>query len=500
MIETMELPFKDPVEFKLFDIGLATAFGLLHLLLYAFFPRKRANLFFSLFAFGAATRIFTADLVDLSRLPYSQAIIVSYVAIWSIGFAVPAFVAYLYSAFEEKFPIHFWIVVFLWAAMTGTRFFTANLPYMLPAASLLIIAFVAIESLRVIGRAIWQHRDGAWIVGLGVLFLIVAPLYNAVEIMRPGLISAWGLAATQVSLIGILVANSIFLARNFAQTNKDLERQLIQVKELSARELEHERTAADLRLQNEHERAQRALVEQEIALAASIQQSLFPESLPKIAAYDIAAFNRPARDCGGDYYDVLKLDGRTGSFLVCVADVSGKGLPASLLMSNLQATLRALAPRTGSLKDLAAEINDLLYATSPPDKFVTAILAEFDDKGNMTYVNAGHNECFVVRRDGTIELLASTGLPLGMFHAREYDENSFRLATGDLLALFSDGVPEAHDKAGEEWGEENLKTILVDEKEKSAGEIISSVMQAIDQFSDGGDQYDDITLMVIRAL
>ncbi|MEO6333566.1 MAG: SpoIIE family protein phosphatase [Pyrinomonadaceae bacterium] len=496
----MDLPLKNPVEFKLFDIGLAAAFGLLHLLLYAFFPRKRANLFFSLFAFAAGVRILTADLIDLSRLPYTTAMVVSYVAIWSIGFAVPSFVAYLYSAFGERFPIHFWIVLLLWTVLTATRFFTASLPYMLPAGSLLIIAFVAIESLRVIGRAIWQRRDGAWIVGLGVVFIIVAPLYNAVEIMRPGLISAWALVATQISLIGILVANSVFLARNFAQTNKDLEQQLIQVKELSARDLEHERTAADLRLQNEQERAQRALVEQEIALAASIQLSLFPESLPKIEGYDIAAFNRPARDCGGDYYDVLKLDERNGSFLACVADVSGKGLPASLLMSNLQATLRALAPRTESLKDLAAEINDLLYATSPPDKFVTAILAEFDDSGNVTYVNAGHNECFVVKANGAVELLRSTGLPLGMFPAREYDENRFACSDGDLLALFSDGVPEAHDKSGEEWGEEVLKKILIDKKNKTAEDIIASVTSEIDGFSDGADQYDDITLMIVRAV
>lgn len=132
-------------------------------------------------------------------------------------------------------------------------------------------------------------------------------------------------------------------------------------------------SAAELRLENEKERAARALVEQEFELAASIQQALFPEKLPDITNFDIAAFNRPARVCGGDYYDVLEInemgDAKNDLYLVCVADVAGKDLPAALLMSNMQATLRPLAGRAESLAELAAQTNDLLYAASPPDKF-----------------------------------------------------------------------------------------------------------------------------------
>ncbi|PYS99488.1 MAG: hypothetical protein DMF63_11560 [Acidobacteria bacterium] len=495
----MDFPLKDPIEFKLFDIGLAIAFAFLHLLLYLFFPRIRANLYFSIFAFAGATRFLTADLIDISKLPNSEAMLISYIALWSIGFAVFAFVAFLYSAFEEKFRLHYWVILVLWTAMTAKRFFTASLPYMLPAGSLLIIAFVAIESLRVVGLAIVRKRDGAWIVGLGVLLLIVAPLFSGAQIISGGMFSAWGQLATQTSLIGILVANSVFLARNFARTNHDLELQLTQVRALSARELEHERTAADLRLQNEHERAQRALVEQEVALAANIQLSLFPEKLSEVPGYDVSAFNRPARHCGGDYYDVIPLsNGGASSFLLCVADVSGKGLPASLLMSNMQATLRALASRTTSLAELAEQVNELLYSTSPPDKFVTAVLAQVSEAGDAIYVNAGHNECFLVRDGGDVELLKSTGLPLGMFPGMSYEEGTFRMGSGDLIALFSDGVPEAYDPAGEEWGEEDLKKILIRDNENSASEIVDNVTNAIDGFAAGAAQHDDITLMILK--
>ncbi len=497
-----ELPLREASEFPIFDVGFALAFGLLHLLLYLFYPRQRANLFFSLFVINAAARIFLADVLDISRLEDQTAYILSYLAMLSIGGAVFSFVAFLYAAFAERIPVHFWIVMAVWTLGWIVRFFIAGNPtLLLQSLSLLIILFIAAESLRVVGRAILNKRDGAWIVGLGVLFLIVAPLQIGFAIaFNQGRMSQFlNVLNTQISLWGMIIANSVFLSRNFARTNRDLEVQLVQVKELSARELEHERTAAELRLQNEQERAKLALVEQELALAASIQQALFPETLPKITGYDIAAFNRPSRVCGGDYYDVLAIN-QNDSYLICVADVSGKGLPASLLMSNMQATLRALVGRTESLAELAAQTNDLLHATSPSDKFVTAILVEINPAtGAAQYVNAGHNECFLLRRDGN-ELLKSTGLPLGMFPGMSYEENTFQFAAEDLLALFSDGVSEAHDKDEEEWGEANLQKCLEAIKTDSAQNIINQVIAEIDRFADNAQQYDDITLMILKPM
>jgi serine phosphatase RsbU (regulator of sigma subunit) len=504
-----ELPLKEASEIIVFDVGLTVAFGLLHLLLYLFYPRQRANLFFSLFAISAAVRMLTADVLDISRLPDQTAFAFSYLAMWSIAAVVFSFVAFLYAAFAERTPIHFWIVLAVWTSGIIARlFYSENPTVLLQFLSLLIIAFVAIESLRVIGRAILTKRDGAWIVGLGVLFLIVSPLQNGFEIVTGHNTSHfWSILGTQISLCGILIANSIFLARNFARTNQNLEEQLVQVKELSARELEHERTTAELLLQNEQERAKLALVEQELALAASIQQALFPETLPNIAGYDIAAFNRPARVCGGDYYDVLAInaDGAAsddGSYLFCVADVAGKGLSAALLMSNMQATLRALAGRTATLSELAAQTNELLYSTSPSNKFVTAILVEINPAtGVGRYVNAGHNECFVLRRErNETGLLKSTGLPLGMFAGMRYEENKFQFESGDLLALFSDGVPEAQNTTEQEWGEMNLRECLDSAKDGSAQSIVSQVIGKIDRFADDAPQHDDITLLVLKPI
>jgi sigma-B regulation protein RsbU (phosphoserine phosphatase) len=251
------------------------------------------------------------------------------------------------------------------------------------------------------------------------------------------------------------------------------------------------------------ETLERKQMEQELALAASIQEGLFPERMPKLAGYDVAAHNRPARQCGGDLYDALCFEeGKNRrACLFCVADVSGKGLPASLLMSSMQANLRALSNRVTSLVELATSINQLLYATSPSNKFVTAIILEIDPAtGAGRYVNAGHNECVLLHESGEAELLKSTGLPLGMLPGMSYEEGSFQLGAGDLLALYSDGVTEAYDEAENEWGEERLLDALKSSLDESATNIVTRIFEEIDSFAGAAPQHDDITLLIVKRV
>lgn len=246
----------------------------------------------------------------------------------------------------------------------------------------------------------------------------------------------------------------------------------------------------------------RAKLESEMKLAARIQADLFPAELPRPPGYDLAARNRPARRCGGDYYDVLPLAGASGEarLLLCVADVSGKGLPASLLMSNMQATLRALIGRVASIPALAGHASDLLYGATSPEKYVTAAFAELTPaSGALTFVGAGHLDNVILRADGSVVPLASTGSPLGLLPpGLPYGETSQRLDPGDALVLFSDGITEAQDASGDDFRDSRLLDTLRSAAGQPANVVIDRVFEAIDAFAGGAPQFDDMTILVAR--
>lgn len=246
----------------------------------------------------------------------------------------------------------------------------------------------------------------------------------------------------------------------------------------------------------------RAGFERELELAARIQADLFPAALPPLPGYDVAAKNRPARRCGGDYYDAITMPPSTAgeSVLFCVADVAGKGLPASLLMSHTQATLRALLGRIATLQELAGHANTLLHGCSAANKYVTAALLELAPaSGRATYVSAGHISSLHVGVDGQVTRLHSTGPPLGLLHLDiPYGSDEVTLAPGECIVLCSDGVTDAQNGTDEEFGDDRLADIIVTNRGLNAGEMVSRVFAAIDQFAGTTPQFDDITLMIVK--
>ena len=255
---------------------------------------------------------------------------------------------------------------------------------------------------------------------------------------------------------------------------------------------------------NKQAEVARAGYERELELAATIQADLFPAQLPHLPGYDLAARNRPARRCGGDYYDAIPSAG-TGddaSVLLCVADVSGKGVPASLLMSHMQATLRALLGRTASLQQLVEHAHALLHASTADNKYVTAALLQLAPAtGRASYVSAGHINSLLVRRDGEVLLLGSTGAPLGLLPpGLPYETTMVDIQPGDCLILCSDGVPDAQNESDDEFGESRLTAIVRECRHQSSETIVANVFTAIDAFAGSAPQFDDITMMVMRRL
>jgi sigma-B regulation protein RsbU (phosphoserine phosphatase) len=186
--------------------------------------------------------------------------------------------------------------------------------------------------------------------------------------------------------------------------------------------------------------------------------------------------------------------------LLCVADVAGKGLPASLVMANMQATLRALLGGFRSLPALAVTASDLLYASTSPEKYVTAALAELSPStGNVRFVGAGHLDNVIVRADGSVDRLASTGPPLGLLPpGLPYEQLDGALQRGDVLVLFSDGVTDAQNGMDEEFGEARLLDALASAGGQPAEKVIDRIFGAIDAFAGGAPQFDDMTILVVR--
>lgn len=239
-------------------------------------------------------------------------------------------------------------------------------------------------------------------------------------------------------------------------------------------------------------------MEEDLRIAADIQKGLLPSALPVASEFGLAARTIPTHQVGGDFYDAITLD--DGRILIAIADVSGKGTPASLLMANIQAAIRALSGIRLDLADMVARINNLLYRNTASDKFVTAFFGILDpSRRTLSYVNAGHNPPFLFH-DGVATPLEQGGLLLGIMPSViPYDVGEVVIEMGDLLLLYTDGVSEALNRDHEEFGEERLKKLFASNSVPDAGHAIDMIRDAILEFTDGAPQSDDITAVVVRG-
>jgi sigma-B regulation protein RsbU (phosphoserine phosphatase) len=244
-------------------------------------------------------------------------------------------------------------------------------------------------------------------------------------------------------------------------------------------------------------RAQRQRAD-ELQDAREIQSNLLPKSFPQIKDYEIAGMTKPMRHVGGDFYDVVRINETQTVF--CIADVSGKGMPAALLMSSLQAALKPLMWDCRSPRELCRRLNRILCEIAPVGKFVSFFYAVLDSKDNrLTYCNAGHNPPALVRADGATSELNAAGAVLGQFPDWVYEQSEVQLRPGDTLMLFTDGLVEACDQDEEPFGEERLNRIVLENRGAGAESLQKLLMQAALAHC-GGSFQDDASMIVLRAV
>jgi len=248
------------------------------------------------------------------------------------------------------------------------------------------------------------------------------------------------------------------------------------------------------------ERLQKQRMEEELNLAKNIQIGLLPDPLPEIDRFDLAAINISSRQVGGDYFDFIETPEK--NHLVAIADVTGKGVPASLLMANLQSMLHALAPIDVTMSEATGSINDIIYNNTPADKFITFFWGIISDNGTkFKYVNAGHDPPILFRKGSDVPvLLEEGGVILGaMPTMMPYESAEIDLKPGDLIVFFTDGVTEAmNPEQTEEYETDRLKECIRKNRDKTAQEIQDAIITDINAFSNN-IQYDDITTIVLKV-
>jgi len=307
------------------------------------------------------------------------------------------------------------------------------------------------------------------ILSSGVRSLIAAPLLDS------------------AGSLGMIVLSSRIHVRRFAEEDLELLTALGSVAALRIRNL----SLAE-------EGARRRALEKEMALAREIQLALLPEHLPEIPGYSVFAVNDASRAVSGDFYEFQGRDDNDEQVIV-IADVSGKGMAASLLAASFDAML--MGPiEVGHPPDLiCAKISRRLFMKTPPERYVTAFIAALDPAtGRVSYTNAGHNAGLLVRADGTVQRLEANGMPLGLFPVVEYERVDVTLGPGDLVVLYTDGITEAANPAGDEFGLDRLQAVVRQYAQEPLVALGGWIETAVEVFADGTPYGDDRTVVMLR--
>jgi serine phosphatase RsbU (regulator of sigma subunit) len=247
------------------------------------------------------------------------------------------------------------------------------------------------------------------------------------------------------------------------------------------------------------ENAEKRQMDREFALAREIQQRLLPEDPPPLPGYELHGSNVASRQVSGDYFDFRPRP--DGKIYATIADVCGKGVGPALLMASLQASFHAWADEGVPVAEMTGRLSEAISRRTGPDRFITFFLLILDPKtGEVEYTNAGHNPGLLLRANGSIEELGSHGLPLALFPGKPYGSSKLTLEPHDLLCLYTDGVTEANDAAGNEFGMPRLKEFIGAQTGRATTDIESALYQALDEYVKGEPYADDRTLVMVRRL
>jgi serine phosphatase RsbU (regulator of sigma subunit) len=463
-------------------------FGLLHLLLFLFYQRAKENLYYAIFTLTLGV----FDFLILERNFFfvtnlRQALLVLDLQNEIALFALVAGLRFLYAVFYPRLPKQFWLFLlagigvgaWLWdrPSFPGQYFY-----------GFIMITFV--EILRVTVVALLKKKEGAWIIGIGFLFFTAGGslvVFPEMGILSLGLMAI--IAFFSFGMFGLILSMSVFLARNFALTNKNLEVQLIQVKALSEKTIQQEREKAQLEAENVRKT-------QELEKARQLQLSMLPKNPPALPNLDIAAEMKTATEVGGDYYDFKVHD--DGVLTIAVGDATGHGMQAGTMVAATKSLFNALAdePEPASILQKATKaLKEMGYR-----KMYMALTIAKIQNHHMLVAAAGMPYTLIHRAaGGDVEEVAIKAMPLGSFPNFKYEQKKIALEPGDTVLFLSDGLEEMFDPQGEILGAARVKELVVEAGQKPSEQVIAHLKNAGKAWASGRAQEDDVTMVVVKV-
>ena len=463
--------------FSLYASGLALVIGLLHLLMYWFYREQRANLFFGLFA-GLVFVTFTSQYaMNIGNFGASAILLLSVVNSLSFHLFLVSLLAFFYTVFLKRLPRLFW----LWLIAAGLFFFLAQFNLLQTGyRSFLLLVFV--EVLRVVIEAIRNRLDGARVLGIGLMLcgimLLILSSYQSTGTVAPIILRV-------ISVFSLVLPPSIFMARRFARMNQDLEAQLVQVKQLSAEALEHEKVKA------ENDRRAGELEE-----ARQLQLSMLPKKLPQIPNLEIAAYMKTASEVGGDYYDFHTTE--DGTLTIAVGDATGHGLRAGTLVASIKSLFVTLAYHP-DIPHIFHRVSAVLKEMKLRGLYMAMTMVKVKDN-QMSVSIAGMPSVLIYRAlSGNVEEVVMRALPLGGMTKYQYQQKELTLAVDDVVVLMSDGLPERFNSQNEMLEEEAAKQFLATNAQASAQKLIEGLAKLGDEWGGMRPQDDDVTFVVLKV-
>jgi len=473
-----------------FFVGILAALALLHLLLFLFYRVERANLFYGIYAFAIALSIFLGNLQTFGHFGST------FYLIANAGGAILSFVmfiallAFLHTAFGRPFSFIFWTIALLWLASSILSLvFLRNLGAYRILPNVVLFVYFS-YSIYLLVQALRERRAGAWILFVGVqifAFTMLLNLLNQLNVFKsPGELS---LLQELAGILSVPIAVSVFLARNFARTNRNLVERLEEVKQLSERQIEQERRESELRLENER-RAK------ELEEARQLQLSMLPKKLPELPNIEIAVYMKPATEVGGDYYDFHV--GADGGLTVAVGDATGHGLKAGTVVTAAKTLFRNYAD-DADISGVFKKSSRVIKEMNLRGLFMAMTMLKVKDN-RLAMCAAGMPSALVFRAgDGRVEEIAIRAMPWGSPFPAAYEQSELTISAGDAILLMSDGFPEMFSETGEMIGDSAAADVLREAANCSPQEIINRLVETGEKWAGSRPSDDDVTFVVLKV-